>query len=610
MTGAILDLIKIGCERHPQDDAKAVAFIRQLMGLYAWLDDLAEGRQVIGPTQDGVRPALVVRDGLISGEVAKTSPVSEPAPAPAPAPSEDNAAPPEPQSEDYAAADDQETQAGAAPPNTDRVLGKTQDKVWRYIAQRVSDTALSPGIREIAQTLKMTEVSAAGAIRSLTTRGYFRIEGKQRGRLIHVNHWPHGIKPRETKGRINSADRSGKPLRRFETHHDFDPTNVRSLSPQHPALVEKRTLFPNTVVRADDAPRVLVSGENQRKLGDRVTKGAWSGMPIYSLTLEERATCPETCHHWANCYGNGMPRARRHKHGPELIQRLGEELEDLQADHPDGFVVRLHLLGDFYETDYVTQWGKWLIQFPALHVFGYTARDPWTPMGALIQQMSDVMWDRFAIRLSAQEPGPGRAVTIQRRERGRIDDGMVCPAQTEEGVACGSCGLCWAENMKNDTIIFMEHGPRAKAGEEKVALPPPAQKPTVTPTGKVITVSATPTKAKTPARPLVKSKREQDREEIERAVAAGKPVTKLDASGMVEENDDIDRLANFMRQAGYSFHCNPHAPAGRAFVLDGKRHFTLDDLFNLRDFRARTCPVSKQQVKTALIVRRMGGRMP
>lgn len=87
--------------------------------------------------------------------------------------------------------------------------------------------------------------------------------------------------------------------RRFTEMPTLDPESVNGLAAGHPALTEGRTLFPTTVVAPADAARLLVSGVNSRKLGGEVTKGPWKAMPIYSLTLEERATCPRACHHWA-----------------------------------------------------------------------------------------------------------------------------------------------------------------------------------------------------------------------------------------------------------------------------------------------------------------------
>jgi hypothetical protein len=65
-----------------------------------------------------------------------------------------------------------------------------------------------------------------------------------------------------------------------------------------------------------------------------VTKGRYKGFFIFTLTLEERATCPRTCLEWKTCYGNSMNWARRIKHGRAFEERLWEELAEKQAKHP------------------------------------------------------------------------------------------------------------------------------------------------------------------------------------------------------------------------------------------------------------------------------------
>jgi len=250
-----------------------------------------------------------------------------------------------------------------------------------------------------------------------------------------------------------------KPKRRFGEHFKADPENVNGLDPAHAALAEARTIFPKSVVDPKDSPQLLVSGANQRKIGDRVVKGPWSGMPIYCLTLEERATCPKTCHHWSTCYGNGMPRGRRHRHGPELQFGLTTELIALAGKYPKGFVVRLHVLGDFYSTEYVRAWGDWLEMLPALHVYGYTARKPESEIGYVLEKLNKTYSDRFAIRWSDPDPGPMRAVTIWRKpEASVVPEGIVCPAQTDATDCCGTCGLCWSPAARNKSIAFIAHG--------------------------------------------------------------------------------------------------------------------------------------------------------
>ena len=187
-----------------------------------------------------------------------------------------------------------------------------------------------------------------------------------------------------------------------------------------------------------------------------VTKGAWTGMPIYSLTLEERATCPQSCHHWSSCYGNGMPAAIRYQHGLKLEPAIERNLRQLQRKHPGGFVIRLHVLGDFMSTAYLDAWAHWFDQFPALRVFGYTAWQPDTTIGAAVAELSNRRWDRFAIRLSSPTPGRQRAVTLWSAEP--RNDVILCPVQTGKTRSCGSCAVCWSPAARDKTIAFLAHG--------------------------------------------------------------------------------------------------------------------------------------------------------
>lgn len=234
---------------------------------------------------------------------------------------------------------------------------------------------------------------------------------------------------------------------------------MRSLDLANPAVVGARTLFPRSVVTPSAEQRVLVSGGLNQKLGGIVTKGEWAGFPIYALTLEERATCPRTCAHWLDCYGNAMHLARRNRHGPELLDRLTVELADLAQKHPQGFVVRLHTLGDFYSPEYVDFWAYAIDSLPALHVFGYTAHDRKSIIGAKIAAVSEKFWHRWAIRFSSSTPAPMGSTVINYMPVGPIvPEGQVCPAQTEATAACATCGLCWSPAAKDKTIVFIRHG--------------------------------------------------------------------------------------------------------------------------------------------------------
>lgn len=216
------------------------------------------------------------------------------------------------------------------------------------------------------------------------------------------------------------------------------------------AATGARSIFPSRVFAPDEVQRMFKTGHQSRKIGKTVAKGPRKGWPIYTLTLEERATCPRTCTEWLHCYGNNMQAAERIEHGPELEAELWRELTDLQAAHPRGFLIRLHILGDFYSLGYVEMWAAALDRFPALHVFGFTARLPGTEIGDALWQIVGNRWDRFAVRFS------GMRGELYAAQVGDAADPMaiLCPAQTGATDCCATCMLCVASER---SIAFRRH---------------------------------------------------------------------------------------------------------------------------------------------------------
>lgn len=227
------------------------------------------------------------------------------------------------------------------------------------------------------------------------------------------------------------------------------------LKPDHPAVQSSHTMFLGRVEDPRSRVHVIQSGKNQRKLGDRVLKGEWKGSPIYSLTLEERATCPSSCHHWLSCYGNNMPFSKRMQADDYLIPAVWSDLKTLSAQH-ETFVVRLHILGDFYSRKYVIMWRRALQQFKGLRVFGYTAHQPGTELGDAIQATIDAYPEHFRIRVSTNEnrEGPYAITVMDERDAGRA---IVCPAQRGRTSACGTCALCWSGAAWGRAIAFLQH---------------------------------------------------------------------------------------------------------------------------------------------------------
>jgi hypothetical protein len=237
------------------------------------------------------------------------------------------------------------------------------------------------------------------------------------------------------------------------------------LNPKHDALFEKRTIHTKMRKHPNDMKTVLKPASANNKLGKKkkvITRGKWAGMPLYTLTLEERATCPETCFRWEACFGNGMPFAHRATAGSDLLDNLTEEVRALQSKYPNGFVIRLHILGDFYSVDYVEAWGDLLKNNPALNIFGYSARTEGAIHNAL-RKLRRVYTDRFWIRYSTDLSYDMVDETAIYACESEEVESFVCPEQTGKADSCLGCGLCWTVKK---TVRFIDHD---KLNKEKKA---------------------------------------------------------------------------------------------------------------------------------------------
>ncbi len=233
----------------------------------------------------------------------------------------------------------------------------------------------------------------------------------------------------------------------------------RAIAPRklaHPAVAAGRSIFHRKgVVDPAKQPHVLVSGHANCKIGRDVRKGKLRGYWIYALSLEERATCPRTCHHWATCYGNNMPFARRmdHREPLALERAIIRDVHRLLAVRGRvGILVRLHALGDFYDQEYVDLWAKLLADHDRLACYGYTAWSPSSAIGAAIERVRQEYGDRFAIRWS--NGGADQDCTLPVRTVDETVNAIVCPEQTGKTAGCGTCALCWTTRRN---IAFLEH---------------------------------------------------------------------------------------------------------------------------------------------------------
>lgn len=223
------------------------------------------------------------------------------------------------------------------------------------------------------------------------------------------------------------------------------------LRSDHKAVRGCRTIHLGRL-RDPRSERVLKGARGNSKVGGRVLRGPWRGMPIYALSLEERRTCDRGgCEHWLDCYGNNMRFAHRMAHGVSLMAALRREVRELASRHPGGFVIRLHILGDFYSEPYVGLWAELLERYGALHVFGYTARRRSTRIGKALLGLRELQPKRFRVRWSGDA---GDELPALSEHHPAAQGGMICPAQSKGGT-CAQYGICCAFARK--AVVFLSH---------------------------------------------------------------------------------------------------------------------------------------------------------
>jgi hypothetical protein len=310
----------------------------------------------------------------------------------------------------------------------------------------------SPSVARRANAVRLLNTAYAMTQREIAKAGHLSLAW-----VNAVSRWaPDSRGPTTKNGRVG-ANRKTKS--RWASR-SLEGRPARLLAYDHPAVVEGRTRYRKTVQM--DAV-VLKSGSNQRKIGGEILKGHWKGFPVYTLSLEERATCPKTCRHWRSCYGNHMHWPHRMPPGTELERRLEQEVASLADAHPRGFAVRLHVLGDFYTMEYVELWRQLLERHRPLHIWGYTARiDADDPIAAALLAWSQQdNWDRFRMRFSNAPETLAVPSTISVETKDQVPaDTTLCPEQEKKTEqerkteSCSTCALCW---HSKERIAFRQH---------------------------------------------------------------------------------------------------------------------------------------------------------
>jgi hypothetical protein len=256
------------------------------------------------------------------------------------------------------------------------------------------------------------------------------------------------------------------------------------LQPTHPLVQIEKSIHQKTITPITNHEDIFKSGSANKKLGgcidyigeDKklnkkikdalILKGKWSGMPMVSLTIEERSTCPTSCLHWLDCYGNSMGFAKRYIHGEDLEKQIKKDIRKLARIYKGGFVVRLHILGDFYSLEYVKMWGELLDTYKNLYVFGYTARLKDSPIGDAVYKLQS---DRWWIRISNGDDDEMCANEMNDESLAQLKNhtAFICPHmlykkesthtrtyKPRKAMNCSRCGACWSTRK---TVIFPLH---------------------------------------------------------------------------------------------------------------------------------------------------------
>lgn len=207
------------------------------------------------------------------------------------------------------------------------------------------------------------------------------------------------------------------------------------LKPDNPVLTKAITIHPKAR-RSPTDTTLLKSVASNKKMGkgdNVISKGHWAGMPMFQLSLEERATCPRTCTQWASCFANNMAFAHRidHTH-PEFLEILAAEIKVLAIKFRHGFVIRPHTIGDYFSAEYAAFWIEQTALYPNLHIFGFTHWERDSVIGRMIMEWNknDRVWVRFS------DQGGDMSANVE-------GEGFDCPEQTGKTESCLTCGACW-----------------------------------------------------------------------------------------------------------------------------------------------------------------------
>lgn len=267
-----------------------------------------------------------------------------------------------------------------------------------------------------------------------------------------------------SSGRITQAGRN------YLANHTPPPKRGAGRPGAGGLAADGGTRFKHTLIEINAAGFRMSLGEQNHKLGAVVAKGRHKGRAMRAVTLEEGRTCPAECALRPNCYGGGMPFAKRLAWRGEATAKAIAEA--IRAAGP--VLVRLHTLGDFPSFQYAERILK-AIAAGGGAAFGFTHHAPESRLGDALRRMAAANWDRFSIRTSylhgTRKPIAVRsAVVVEHPDQAKDHNAIVCPEQLGKVESCAKCGFCW-HSQRPVAFVLHENLARVRTAPPEVAQP-------------------------------------------------------------------------------------------------------------------------------------------
>jgi hypothetical protein len=233
-------------------------------------------------------------------------------------------------------------------------------------------------------------------------------------------------------------------------------------------LLDNRSRYARMVrIPVPGISQILAPATNNPKLSrpsqPRWVAGRWRGMWMFTVYLEELATClSNACPPEVKrlCFAHWVPFAVRWTWCPTFFPALDYNLEEAQHEFREGFTVDLHSSGDFPDLEYLEDWIERLDRFPALHLWGNTAHRRESEIGWEIDCLNRTMRDRVAIHFSGESGDMSSRILGVTIEPAAATGLFMCPANERHPKAnCANCAFCVDST---DAFVRLPHRKRPK----------------------------------------------------------------------------------------------------------------------------------------------------